>query len=239
MILSKRRSIFRMICITVLFSGTAMLWGNTAMIFAKAYLAKLLVAQAWHDTLSDQKNHKPWAWADTWPVAKLYFPKQRLTRYVLSGAHGGSLAFGPGLMDGTALPENRGTMVIGGHRDTHFAFLEKIKLGEIFLLQDKKKRWQYYRFERKIIRDIRHGPWFIDKQKNEVHLITCYPFDAVAPGGPLRLVVIATPIFGEQERTISSTRKVDGAPEGLMELERKTLSSEFSAKQIQQPRVHF
>ena len=167
------------------------------MIYAKAHLAKFLIANAWQSTLEDQRWHKPWSWADTWPVASLYVPKTRHTLYVLDGAQGASLAFGPGLVHGSATPNQEGTHVIGGHRDTHFEFLKTLAVGDMFLLQDKRGHWRYYRLRETRIVDSREGPWHFDPEASELHLITCYPFDSPVPGGPLRFVAIATPLFSK------------------------------------------
>lgn len=183
-----------------LFSLTLLLtlclcWGNSVKIYAKAHLAQMLIGHAWNESLHDQEIHKPWGWADTWPVGKLYFPSKGKTLYILSGAQGESLAFGPGLVDGTALPSEKGTTVIGGHRDTHFSFLRNLNIGELFLLQSSKGRWQYYLLDSTQIVDSREGPWEIDPEKEELHFITCYPFNSIISGGPLRYIAIATPIF--------------------------------------------
>jgi len=174
-------------------------WGNSLIIYSKAYAAKFLIAQAWEATLKDGAIHRPWPWADTWPVGKLYFPHARKTLFILSGSHGSALAFGPGHVDGTALPSEEGTMVVGGHRDTHFGLLNTLDRGDIFLLQGENGHWQYFRLERTHVTDTRDGPWYIQQDKKEVHLITCYPFDAVVPGGPQRFVAVATPLFRQQD----------------------------------------
>lgn len=172
-------------------------WGNSAQIYAKAFLAKILVAQAWQRTLDTQQNQKPWTWSDTWPVAKLYFPRVNKTRYVLAGTHGSSLAFGPGIVDNTVTPEMRGTKVIGGHRDTHFAFLDDLQVGDIFLLQNKLGHWQYYQLDETHIVDTRAEAWSIDPDLDSIHLVTCFPFDSAVPGGPLRFIAIGTPMFNK------------------------------------------
>lgn len=171
--------------------------GNSLHIYAKAWLAKCLIASAWRASLRDQQTHRPWPWADTWPVAKLDFPRRNLTRYVLAGAHGSSLAFGPGHIDGTALPHQSGTGVIGGHRDTHFAFLQELKIGELFLMQDHYGHWTYFRVSDTRVVNSENGPWRIDQEANELHLITCYPFNSINNNGPLRYVVIARRMFND------------------------------------------
>ena len=39
-------------------------------------------------------------------------------------------AFAPGLVDGTASPGEPGNTVLAGHRDTVFAFLGRLRLGD-------------------------------------------------------------------------------------------------------------
>ena len=51
-------------------------------------------------------------------------------RAILSSASGGSLAFGLGHLDGTALPNEPGTCAVLGHRDTWASFLRDVKPGE-------------------------------------------------------------------------------------------------------------
>jgi len=180
----------RNILIFALLTDVLFCWSNSLKIYAKAYFAEFLIQRAWHQTLRDGKHHKPWPWADTWQVAKLRFPRLEQSYYVLSGGNGTSLAFGPGHLDGTALPNEKGTAVFGGHRDTHFRLLENIELDETFMLQSKDKRWQTYRIVDTQIADTRKGPWLIDDHRDEVHLITCYPFTTPLVGGPMRFVAI-------------------------------------------------
>jgi len=41
------------------------------------------------------------------------------------------MAFGPGHLSGTPLPGEAGNAVVTGHRDTHFAFLRRLRLGDV------------------------------------------------------------------------------------------------------------
>lgn len=166
--------------------------GEVVRIEAKAMLAQRLIERAWARSLETGELFTPWHWADTWPVARL--SSERLPRdlYVLAGANGGSLAFGPGHIDATALPGAAGTSVVAGHRDTHFRFLERVEAGEWLDIQGRDGDWHRYQVaERRVVDTTQHPVWSVNPTRDEMHLITCYPFDAVAPGGPLRLVVIA------------------------------------------------
>lgn len=170
--------------------------GQAAYLYSKAELAQHLIAGAWQEALRGKAHAKPWRWADTWPVARLKMYTGTIDEdlYLLAGATGSSLAFGPGHMAGTALPGTTGNSVIGGHRDTHFAFLAKVKIGDSFQLQSREGLWHAYQVDSITIRDITSGPLILDPNAAQVQLITCYPFDALQAGGPLRYVVTAIKI---------------------------------------------
>lgn len=166
---------------------------NSGYIHAKALLAQLLIADAWEQTLYGGKAVKPWSWADTWPVAKMTFIDSDTELYVLSGATGAPLAFGPGHYRGTALPGERGSSVVAGHRDTHFSLLRHLGAGSQIRVQRKDGDERRYLVTGKRIVDSRQESLALDSSKDELRLVTCYPFDAIDPGGPLRLVIVATP----------------------------------------------
>ncbi|BFM16649.1 hypothetical protein R50073_28320 [Maricurvus nonylphenolicus] len=183
----------------LLLAFTLWQWGQAGWIYAKAQLAQYLIADAWQSTLRSQQDSQqpkaPWPWADTWPVARMQVPAHNIDLYVLEGADGSALAFGPGHMQGTALPashSNPGTSIIGGHRDTHFAFLADIQVGDMINIQNSQGNWQEYRISNTEIKNSETEPLFIQTDSNELLLITCFPFNAISAGGPLRFVVKAT-----------------------------------------------
>lgn len=184
----------RSLCLAGLFIIICLCWGHSIIIYSKASLAQVLIKQSWHKTLNGERQVKPWAWADTWPVAKLYIPSTGNTYYVLAGSHGSSLAFGPGHLDGSAKPGEHGTTVLSGHRDTHFSFLEHLAPLSIIKLQSQTGEWTHYRVAKSHIRSTQAGPWLIDKYADELHLVTCYPFNSPIPGGHLRHITIAEKI---------------------------------------------
>ncbi len=167
------------------------LWGNTFQIMGKALLAQYLIKSSWEQTLASNKKIPPWPWADTWPVATLAFPEHNKTLYALAGAHGSSLAFGPGHIDGTALPDEEGTQIYSAHRDTHFRFLKNITIDEQFSVQGKSGLNRHYKVVETRIVNINKGPWRFDNELDQVHLITCYPFDKPNLNPEKRFIVIA------------------------------------------------
>jgi hypothetical protein len=94
----------------LLLAGMWQLGGGLA-IRGKAILAQILVRDAWERTLKGERQAKPWPWADTWPVARLSVPAQRIDLFVLAGANGRTIAFGPGHVFGTAPPGEEGNSV--------------------------------------------------------------------------------------------------------------------------------
>ena len=165
--------------------------GEAGWIHAKAWLAQRLLAAAWHDTLAGNPAAKPWPWADTRPVARLRAPERGIDMIVLAGGSGRSLAFAPGHLDGSPLPGAPGLSVIGGHRDTHFRFLQSLQPGEPLVIEDRAGDETRFRVSETLIVDSRSVRLAPDGTAPALALVTCYPFDAVVPGGPLRYVVFA------------------------------------------------
>lgn len=177
--------------LTALLVGAGLyLTGEAAWIHAKAKLAQYLIAEAWEETQAGVVGARPWPWADMTPLATLEAPAQGIRQVVLSGASGRNLAFGPTHIDASARPDTSGTVVLAGHRDTHFAFLESIQQGEKLILTDRSGTRRDFRVESLEIADSRTTDLRLGDGTSLV-LVTCYPFDAIDAGGPLRYVVTA------------------------------------------------
>jgi sortase A len=111
--------------------------------------------------------------------------------YVLEGASGRSLAFGPGHVSGTAAPGSWGNSVIVAHRDTHFSFLRDLALGDEIVVESAPSSLSRYRVREVTIVDQGETRMLDAADAAQLTLITCYPFDAVRPGTTQRYVVIA------------------------------------------------
>jgi len=181
---------WRSLALALVVLGTLQ-FGHGAWIQAKAWLAHALIAQAWSRTLMGGAPVRPWPWADAWPVARLRAPALGIERYVLAGAHGSTLAFGPGHVDGTPVPGDVGNSVVGGHRDTHLAFLRALKAGDLIEVQRSDGRIVPYRVVEGLVLDKR-DVW-VAKQEGPTRLtlVTCFPFDVLRAGGRQRYVVFA------------------------------------------------
>jgi sortase A len=176
------------LCAALLVIG-AWQFGHGVWIYAKAQLAQLLIAHAW----SELERHggdaaKPWPWADTRPVARLRWPAGGVDLFVLDGAHGSALAFGPGVLDGSA------GQVIAGHRDTHFRFLADLDIDDELRLRDHHGERRFRVADLRVVDSEREA---LVVAPGELVLVTCYPFDAIRAGGPLRYRVSALPVETE------------------------------------------
>jgi len=176
-------------CLLVAIGGWQV--GAAGWIHAKAWLAQRLLASAWYEAETGGATAKPWPWADTHPVARLRVPAHGIDQIVLAGGSGSSLAFAPGHVNGSAAPGEPGLSLIGGHRDTHFAFLEDVAVGDWLTIESTAGEIQPYRITSMRIVDSRETRLDPAGPAPALALVTCYPFDAVAPGGPLRYVVFA------------------------------------------------
>lgn len=165
--------------------------GEGAWIYAKARLAQLLLQRAWARAMAGEPMPKPWPWADTWPVARLHMTRPNVEVIILSGAYGRTLAFGPGHVSSTALPGQQGTMIVTGHRDTHFRFLKDVRLNDQYDLTGPEGITLHYRVTEQWVMDSRRDVIPTRRGKEELVLVTCYPFHAIRAGGPLRYVVRA------------------------------------------------
>ena len=165
--------------------------GQGAYIPAKAWLAQELMQRAWTRGSHGEAQPVPWPWADTWLVARLSAKAGAVNLIVLAGGSGRTLAFGPGHLSASAFPGETGNSVIAGHRDTHFEFLRDVEVGEGLEIETIAGRRHRYEVVGVDVVDARRGSLVLDTGEAMLSLVTCYPFGATDPGGPLRYVVTA------------------------------------------------
>jgi sortase A len=177
--------------------------GHGAWIYAKAELAQVLLQRAWARALAGEVDARPWPWADTRPVARLRVPAHGVDLIVLDGVSGRTLAFGPGHATGSPSPGRAGTAILSGHRDTHFRFLARLRPGDEVIVDTPGRPPAHFRVRETAVVDSRTAVIRSAGDAAALVLVTCYPFDAVRPGGPLRYVVAAEPASVEARRISS------------------------------------
>jgi sortase A len=109
---------------------------------------------------------------------------------VLNGSSGQALAFGPGQVERTPDAGEAGTAIYSAHRDTHFAFLGDVAIGdEIKVTRRDRKIFRFRVVRTSVVRWDASG---IDPQADgtSLVLVTCWPLDGTF-SGPLRYLVHA------------------------------------------------
>ena len=172
-----------------LFTAALLMTLEAAWVPVKAGVGQWLLERAWRARPAGAPAPRPWPWADTRPVAELEIPSLGLRQLVLEGASGRNLAWGPAALT----PVGQRDVVLSGHRDTHFASLERLAVNDALVLRDGEGV-RRYRVAWIDVVDSRTRELVIENDRERLTLVTCYPFDAPMAGGPLRLVVTALPI---------------------------------------------
>lgn len=178
--------------IIILLGVAAWQLGGAVWHQGKGWLGQVLMQRAWASA-NDGVAASPWPGARTRPVARLFVPELKLDRLVMQGTTTPNLAWGPGLETGTA-----GHILIAAHRDTHFRFLGELQPGHRLELERTGLATRTWQVTQRRVVDSRTTGIDLDAQGPLLSLVTCYPIDAAAAGGPLRLVVSARPIDGPQ-----------------------------------------
>lgn len=158
----------------------------------KAVLAQSLLRRAYEQAPGQAR---PWPWADFAAVAELTMPRLGVRQLVLDQASPRALAFGPGLQIGvpTTAPALQ-RLVLAGHRDSHFEWLRELAVGDELLLSlpaAGRAPATRYRVVQTQVVDSRSTRLSSAAADGELLLTTCWPFDALVAGGPLRYAVRA------------------------------------------------
>lgn len=187
----------RDICFAIVFVsgilGSALL-AKSVYLPAKAVLAQMLIKLSYYRSDGDV-HYPPWPWADTYPIARLSFEDTEL--FVLEGTNLRNLAFGPTRVDVTFELNSSGTKVVVGHRDTHFAALETLDIGNKVTLQTSKADERTFVVEDIAIVDRNDAQLPIDQRSDALYLVTCYPFNSIVADPHLRYVVKARRLVNE------------------------------------------
>ncbi len=165
---------------------------------AKAGLSSILLERAWAQSTEAQIPVSPWRSLDALPYARLSVPGTDISRVVLDRASGQALAFAPGFVTGSYPVGHPGSSAIAAHKNTHFAFLKDLTSGDHVQVELLSGKTVTYRVKDIEIINSDTDDLYIQSAFSELVLITCYPFDALSFGGPMRYVVRAEkvrPIF--------------------------------------------
>lgn len=186
----------RLLSLLVLIAGGC-LTARALYLRAKAELAGILIRRAWDQSLQTGTPHKPWPWADTYPVARLQIPRLGYDEIVLDGATPRTLAFGPARLYSGANFGEPGNLVLAGHRTSWFRPLESIEPGDSIQVAwfDQRRaqlRERVYNVSMIRVVDPQDVSLLAPTEDDALTLITCYPFGH-GPRSPQRFIVRAEP----------------------------------------------
>jgi sortase A len=188
-------------------AGTFLLAGRLYL-GVKAQLAAILIEQAYAAHLEDGAAHRPWPWSDLTPIARLEVDRLGVTRTILSGAAGESLAFGLGHVSGTAPPAGDGNCAIGGHRDTWAAFMKRLRVGDEMTMETRDTRRSYRVASLAVVQESDLSA-LEPAEGSRLTLITCFPFGGLSRSTQ-RLIVVGKAIAAGDHRG-QSRRRVETA----------------------------
>jgi sortase A len=98
-------------------------------------------------------------------------------------------------MHGSAAFGSHGVSVIAGHRDTHFAALATLAIGDELAVERPDGSTLTYAVTDLDVVDSSRAELRLDADESIVVLVTCWPFEAVTVGGSWRYVVTARQTF--------------------------------------------
>ena len=156
------------------------------------------------------------------PIALIEVPRVGVRAMVVEGVDHRSLKRAVGHVPGTSFPEMGGNTVLAAHRDTLFAGLRNVELGDLVTLKTEERTYTY----RVISIDV-VSPGAVEVMDATpdpvLTLITCFPFDFVGPA-PRRFVVRAVR-EGDQPKA-PAVRAVPSMPITASASERVTATRE-------------
>ncbi len=177
------RSFIGLGVIILLFLGYQMFGTNLITGREQRALASDL-ASKWE--VESQKEFKPDLGGG---VALIKIPKIGVDRVVVEGVEVDHLKKGPGHYPETAMPGQRGNMVISGHRTTYgapFYRLDELGVGDEIVVVDAAGSYQYRVTESKIVRPTDLGV-IAPSSDARLTLTTCHPRFSARQ----RLIVVA------------------------------------------------
>jgi sortase A len=125
-------------------------------------------------------------------VGRIEIPAAGVSAMIAEGDDARTLELAIGHMPGTALPGQRGHVVLAGHRDSFFRRIGVLGRGDLIRVTTASGTFAYRVAKSQIVspretRILRSG------SRPGLTLVTCYPFEFIGPA-PLRYVVKATQV---------------------------------------------
>lgn len=143
--------------------------------YAQTWVAQSLLHTAWVRTQASGRQVKPWPWANTWPLARLFVPHLNLEQIVVARDNEGMSPFALRHSASSVLPGELGNSVLNVHRETYFDFLKALKPGDMLVLESLRNGRWYYQVSAIYIVD-KTNTYFVEPSLNRrLTLVSCYP----------------------------------------------------------------
>ena len=138
-------------------------------------------------------------------VGRLDIPRLGLSVMVFQGIRESALVAGAGHVPGTPAPGGHGNVVVAAHRDTYFRTLSGIHPGDRISIVTHRGTYEYVVDSSETV-DPEDTRVMESRDRDELTLITCYPFSFVG-SAPQRFIVHAWPVeVFNFEQTVWSDR---------------------------------
>jgi len=183
---------------------TLMLLGLAAMVYAGGTVAYGDIAQRYASWQFDQETPVPSSLEQVRATARsnadiragdlvgrLEIARLGLSVMIFQGVEESVLVAGLGHVPGTPPPGGDGNVVIAGHRDTYFRKLEGLVPGDRIRVTTLRGSYQYLVDSTETV-DPEETRVMESRDRDELTLITCYPFYFVGHA-PQRFIVHASP----------------------------------------------
>ncbi len=176
------------------FAAGCLIMGLIVGVFGLSHPLKAAIGQWLLERAFAAGGAEPWPGADIRPVARLNIERLGINLIVMNRASGKGMAWGPGIVAGTALPGGEGLSVIAGHRDSHMAFLGNTRTGDVIKITTVDGQDAEYRVSGAVVTDSSHwSPRTDPERQGALYMVTCWPLDGQETTSK-RLVVAANAI---------------------------------------------
>lgn len=116
---------------------------------------------------------------------------------IIEGTDEDDLEKGVGHFKGSAFPNEKGQIVLSGHRDTVFRRVGELKIGDLLSISLASGSYWYQIESTKIVDANDRSIITLQKKKEVLTLTTCYPFTFIG-NAPDRYIITAKPIKEEK-----------------------------------------
>jgi sortase A len=126
-------------------------------------------------------------------VGILQFPSLKEELPIIEGTVEEDLEKGVGHYTGSSFPNEKGQIVLSGHRDTVFRRLGELNLGDILTIVTPNGTYSYRIEYTQIVKANDRSVITLQKKEDILTLTTCYPFSFIG-NAPERYIITAKPI---------------------------------------------